>query len=224
MLMQPQYAPQPAPPPMMPPPGNPDPYEFIFKAPQPPQKGGLLPNPRSKRGRIMVVVGLLMVLLIGAIVMSSLLSNAGKTGTQSLVDLSARQQELIRLSQLGATKAKSKTTKDLALTTQLTILSDQQRLLARLAKSGVKVSTLQLNLRRNSQTDSSLTLADQNNQFDDIFTQTLTSQLSNYQVAVKGVLSVSTGVTIRTLLSTEFTNASTLLGPVTNTGNTPSSS
>lgn len=201
-----------APPPMAQPTESDDPYKFIFDPNKGPPKK-LIPSTSTKRGRILVIgVGLIVLVIIISIV-SSLITNAGQAGTKDLIDLAQRQQEIVRVAQIGTTKAKEQDTLNLAVNTQLAVASDQQQLLAKLKKSNIKLRSKELSLRLNSRTDALLVQAEQNNQFDEIFTKTIMSQLTSYQKAINKSYTTNSGQNTRTLLKTEFNNAGKLIGP-----------
>ncbi len=204
-------APNPAPPPMAQPSESDDPYKFIFDPNKEPAKK-LLPSTNTKRGRILIIAVGLIVLLIIISLVSSLITNAGQAGTKDLIELAQRQQEIVRVAQIGVTKSKGQDARNLATNTQLTVASDQQQLLVKLKKSKKKISSKELGLRLNNRTDVLLRQADQNNQFDETFTKTITSQLTTYQKAITKSYGTNTDKTIRGLLKTEYNNATTLIG------------
>ena len=201
----------------MPPVQDPNnPYHFIL-SPQQNAKKSLLPvpQPSSKKGRILTVCALLVVVFIVFSLVSSLLSSQGKASQEQMVSIAARQQELIRVSTIGAQKAKSQEAKNLALTTQFTLTTDQIKLQATMLKSGIKLTSIQLNSRKNIKTDAQLIQADQTNQFDEVFSKTVTDELTSYQQAISTAFKQQKGPVTRALLTTEFNNAAIIIGPKT---------
>jgi hypothetical protein len=174
----------------------------------------LLPSGSTPKGRILIVVGGVFILVIAGLIVAGLLGSSGQNSTQTLVSVTAHQQELIRISQLAVTTAKNRDTQNLAITAQLSVTSDQHQLLTRLNRSNVKVTKLQLSSRKNSQTDAQFTQASQANQFDSIFKQSLNDELVSYQKAIKAAYDANSGQSTRALLNTEFKNAGALLGSV----------
>lgn len=212
MSMQTTNAPNPSPPPMAQPSESDDPYKFIFEPNKGPTKK-LIPSTNTKRGRILVIGAGLIVLLILISTVGSLITSAGQGGTKDLIDLAQRQQEIVRVAQIGMTKSKGQNTRNLAVNTQLTVASDQQQLLAKLKKNKISIKPKELSLKLNSRTDALLVKADQNNQFDEIFTKTIVSELTSYQKAINKSYDSNSGLTTRALLKTEFNNAAKLVGP-----------
>lgn len=212
MVMQPNNTPNQAPPPMSQPSESDDPYKFIFDPNKEPARK-LMPSTNTKRGRIVVIgVGVIILLILFSFV-GSLISNAGQAGTKDLIELTQRQQEIVRIAQIGITKSKGQDARNLAINTQLTVASDQQQLLVKLKKSNKKLSPKELGLRQNNRTDALLVQADQNNQFDVTFIKTITSQLTSYQKSINKSYDTNTGKTIRGLLKAEYNNATILIGP-----------
>ncbi|GAC1387892.1 MAG: hypothetical protein NVS1B7_2170 [Candidatus Saccharimonadales bacterium] len=213
--MQPQQIPQPAPPPMIPSQNSSNPYNFILNPQQPPKKRLLLSSSSPKARIITVLAGLLALIVLGSI-MSSVISSSAGAGTKSLIDIAGQQQELVRISKIGTTSAKSKTTLNLAITTQLVVSSDQASLLSLLKRSNIKLNLAQLNSHKNLQTDALLTQASQTNQFDDVYAQIQQRELNNYQLAIKTAYTKNKGLAARKLLNREFDNSKTLVIPSVN--------
>jgi hypothetical protein len=200
--------------PQAPPPVGQDPYHFIMNPPEAPKKGKLpLPQTSSKRGRFIVVAVIALLAMIVVSIVLSVFSNLSQEGTNDLIELAQRQQEIIRIADIGITKAKSQETQSLAVTTKLAMGSDQQQILNRLAKNKVKLKAAELNLRKSTQTDALLVQADQKNQFDEAFTKTVQSQLINYQQAIKKTYDANNSKSARTMLTTMNDNANKLLTP-----------
>ncbi len=183
MLMQPNQYP-PAPPPMHSP-NNPglNPYDFLLDKPK--KSKSFLPSGNSTKQRIIIVVVIIIIIFVAGSIILSLLGSSGKSASDDLLVVAQKQTEIIRVTNIGYTKARDKSTKNLALTAELSILSDQAPLLVAMKKSGIDVSKSQLVLGKNTSTDAKLTLADQDNNFDDVFNQTLIGSLGSYQTAVK---------------------------------------
>jgi hypothetical protein len=196
----------PAPPPMTPA-GGQNPYDFIMNE-QPPKKSLFSGN--SMKQRIMIVVGGGLVLLIIFMVIFSVLAGNKKTNIQELVAIAQQQSELIRISGIGVQKARSTTAKNLAITTQLSITSEQQALVATLKNQGRKLSSKDLALGKNSKTDTLLTQGEQNNRFDEVFIDEIQKELLAYQKSVKSAYQSATNTKVKQALQIQFKNASIL--------------
>src|SRR5580765_5748058 len=120
MVMDPNLAP-PAPPPLQP--GTPakNPYEFITQG-TPPVKKGLFSG-NSKKARILLVVGGLLILAIIASIIIGLVSGSNKGPKDDYLSLLQQQTEIIRICGIATTKAKQAEAKNLAVTTNYTLSS-----------------------------------------------------------------------------------------------------
>lgn len=209
MVMQPNN-PIPAPPPINPqnmPTGN-NPYDFITNPNEQKPSKFKLPSGNSKTQRIIIVIGFLVLVIIVFALVSSFLGRGDKAQKEQLTVVVTKQKELIRISEIGVKKARSNEAKNLAITTQLSLTSEQPELKEALKGLGVKE-------RANSQSkinDDELTKAEQSNNFDAVFLEMLKADLTDYaktlQTAYQGTESKNT----KTALESQFNNAATLAG------------
>mgnify|MGYP007083597512 CR=1 FL=1 len=157
-------------------------FDFIMN-PQKPQKPSLLPGgPKIK----MVILGLgivTVVIVLLAIILG--VFSSGDATTEALVKISQQQTEIIRIATDGNKKAGSEKTRKLASMTSMTIATDQQNMLSYLAKQKRKVKPKELNLLVDKKTDTKLAAASSNGRYDEVFTQILLEQLTQYQTALK---------------------------------------
>jgi hypothetical protein len=181
-------------------------YDFIVNANHKPKKP-LLPGGNSKQGRILIVGGGLMALLIIGVIVMSLISSAGKGNQETLLKAAQEQAELIRVSKIGIDKARDPATLNLAMTTNLSLQSDQAALLKHL-----KTNSKQLALGKNTKTDVAFTNAEQSNRFDEVFTQTIQAELATYQKTLKSAYNGSSGKTLKATLAEQYTHAGVLVG------------
>lgn len=182
-----------------------NPYDFIVNTNHKPKRP-LLPGGNSKQARIFVVFGgVLVLIIVGAIVMS-LITAASSTGHKTLVEAAQQQTEIIRVSKIGVAKARDPVTLNLAVTTNLSLQSDQAALLKQ-----VKVTPKELALGRSTKTDIALTTAEQSNQFDQVFTKTIQSQLATYRSTLKKAYDSSSSKKLKATLADEYTHAGLLV-------------
>src|ERR1700741_2921203 len=180
-------------------------YNFIMDANHKPKKP-LLPGGNSKQGRIMIVVGgVVLLLVIGSVVMM-LLASAGKSEKQNLTKAAQQQAEIIRISKIGIDKARGSTARNLAMTTNLSMQSDQIVLL----KQG-NVSAKEAALGKNTKTDVTLTSAEQSNKFDEVFTQTLQAELKDYQMTLVNTYHGAKNKTLKATLDAQYQHAYILI-------------
>lgn len=206
--MQPQNLP-PAPPPISPngqPSGQ---YDFLFH--EPPKKSKLPINLNSSnlKQRVLLVGGGAVVLLLLGMIVFGLLNSGSKGGQAEILKIAQTQAELVRVSEIGKTKARTTTAKNLAVITSLSITSDQASLVKTISP---KPSSKVLALGKNKNTDDLLTLADQNNNFDAAFVTEIQKELKDYQVAVKKAYDQTSNKKTKAVLAEEYKNASVLAG------------
>jgi hypothetical protein len=155
-------------------------YDFIMNHPGAPRKSMLSGNSTKQRALI-VAVGVL-ILIILAVVVSNVLSSAGKVQKQRLFELAQTQTEIIRLTSVADSKATTQTTRTLAATTRLTVESSRQEVLSALSARGMKkIKDKELALGRNTKSDTLLNEAIPNNRFDETYKSLLQTQLTDYQ-------------------------------------------
>lgn len=164
-------------------PGNP--YDFIFNSPSPPQKGFGAAGGSGMKKRILIAGVGATVLVIFAIIATSFLGSAGKADNAALLSMVEQQHEIMRLADVGISKAKGPEAQNLAITTKLTLASSQKDIQSYATKRGVKIDQKLLSEKKNSKTDAALTAAEQSNRFDEAFIQVLESHLAKYQASLK---------------------------------------
>lgn len=186
-----------------------NPYQFIVDASH--QKKSPVPNfGASKQSRLFIVLGGALVLLILGIIFASFLSNASKAGQDEILKATQQQTELVRISEIGLKLAKGSSAKNLATSVSVSLKSDQATLLATLKSNDIKVSDKQLALGKNSKTDALLTSAEQSNKFDEVFIQTIQTQLVDYQKTLKSAFDKSDSKKVQDALDTQYKTAGLL--------------
>ncbi len=197
------------PPPMAPPQGN-NPYDFIVNPGSIPKKKLGLPSGNSKGQRVLIIVGGVILLIVAASFILNLLGSGSKKARLELITVAQKQTELIRIADIGMKKARNSEAKNLAITTKLTIMSEQPVLVSTINKLGKKVDTKQLVLGKNTKTDQLLTQAEQSNNFDDVFIKEIQSELTDYAKATKTAYNNNQGKKTKDALALQFKNAATL--------------
>jgi hypothetical protein len=186
-----------------------NPYQFIVDTDHT-KKKPLVPSGNSKQSRIFIVLGGVLILIIIGSIVAALISNAANAGKADLLKVAQTQAELVRVSELGMTRAKGASAKNLATTVNLSLQSDQAALVASLKSTGVKVSTKELALGKNPKTDVALTAAEQANKFDEVFTETIQTQLVAYQRLLKDAYDKADSEKLKQTLSDQFNTADLL--------------
>lgn len=190
-------------------PTNSDPYGFIMNSPSKPHRNI---GPTGTAGRVALVAGGLIVLIILGIIVSALLSSGDKAQTQRLVEVAQRQTEIIRLSAQADKKTKVLSTRSFALTTRVSMESSQKDVTDLLAKRGVKEKSLnaQLTGAKNAKSDAALVEAEKNNRFDETFIEIINNELTNYQKLLEAA-NQSANKSEKEVLKKSFAGATTLL-------------
>jgi hypothetical protein len=157
--------------------------------PQHNQKRGLLGGGSSTTKLLLIAGAALVLIIIVVIVISQLSGNKGNpTG---LVALAQTQQEVIRVATDGGKNAKSTGLQNFAVTTAVSVSSDQHQLLAELQKQGTKLKTKDLELGKNAQTDRALAAAQAANTYDTTFTTTMENELDDYQAKLEDAAKIA---------------------------------
>lgn len=211
LSMQPDTSPPPAPPPVVPKPQEQkNPYEFITDPKKPPKKSllpGLPKGDNKKQNALILVVGGLVGVTI-LVLLFSLVFGSRVSNKDQLKALAVKQNELIRVADIGTQKARTTQGQNLATTAKLTFSSQQQPLLDTLKKQKVKLSKKELAKGVDSSTDAKLTQAEQNNRFDEVFIALLSTQLRAYQQDLKAAYDNTSNKSIKTLLNDQYKNSS----------------
>ena len=158
------------------------PYDFILSPQQSPKKRF------SLGGNFAAVIGLLVgggVLII--VVAALLLNTFSSSGTdkESLIGLAQTQTEIIRIARQGTDDRNQQATKNLAITIEVTTMTQQQGVLALLNEMGITPKDKDLALKQDAATDERLASARATSTFDTTFVQIIQKQLQDYAVALK---------------------------------------
>ena len=207
--MQPQY-PSPAPPPVVPTGNGQQQYDFIFNDGKPVKKS-LIPGGGSKKNRLIIAGVGAVILIMLIVIIAGLINNASKGDTSALVSAAKQQQELIRVADIGIDKAKTQAAKNIAITTKLALASQQTEMQAAITTAGLNSKKV-LTGSKNTETDSKLTTAEQNNRFDEEFLGIMSTSLTEYQKTVKTAYDNATSKKLKTALTTQYKSANTLAG------------
>lgn len=203
------------------PPSHPASYDFIMNPAAPPKKP-LLPSGSNLAVRIgLVAGGLLVLLILFSIVKSLVVQSPDLTG---FVVIAQDQQELIHLVSNTASNGQSglsSNNKNLAATAQLSLSSNQSRVLQYLAANHKKVRSKDLNLKLSSTLDNQLANAQTAGTYDSTFQSIIASQLKTYISDLSSTYRSSSAKQQkgRALLKSLYAQASLLQNQVGSTGN-----
>lgn len=157
-----------------------DPYDFIRQSGRP-QSSSPLSSNTSSTSRIAIVASGAAVLIILAIVFIKVLSAPSDPTVALLTRLAQQQTELARVAAEPAQGTAAQPTLNFAMTTSLTLQSDQQSLLGMLASAGKTPDPAVLSATQNATTDTTLTTAKANGNYDTTFVNIAQNQLTTYQ-------------------------------------------
>lgn len=196
-----------------------NPYDFIMNPGTNQQKRGLVGGGNSFVGKIVLIVGGAVVFMIVVAVLLSLFAG-NKTNITDLTTLAETQNEIVRVAYIGTSgSATDQSVKNFATTTQFSVQTQQNQLVAYLGTLGTKVSAKQLGLKKDTTTDTKLNAALSNSTFDVAFTQELQNQLTDYAGTIKKMYAGSTSTKEKSLLKTDFEQVQLLLKQAPNTAN-----
>lgn len=140
------------------------------------------------------------------------LIGGGSDRTASLLDLAQDQTEIIRVADLAKTErsVRQTTTQNLAANTSISLTTSKLEVMEILKSQNIKEA--QLGLKKSAKTDALLASAAANNQYDEVFTTTLTSKLEAYQTKVKTLFGSSKSAKEQQALKNAFESVTILLG------------
>lgn len=186
-------------------------YDFIineekkYKAPS--KKGK---NNNSSLGRIGIVLGGLVGLIIVGMLVFTLLTSGSDSTAEKLVSLSGKQTEIVRIASLGATGARTTAGKNYATTVRATIQADLTTTQGLITKSGIKVDPVLIAAAKNTKTDQVLNAASQNNKFDEVFMAQMSTLLTAYQRDLQKLYAETSNKATKATLQTLYKNAAAL--------------
>lgn len=166
-----------------PPPAN---YDFIVNPAQPPKKsGGKVSNIANNAFimKLLVIIGGTVVLIIGVTVLVNVIFG-NKTNYNDLIGITQTENELIRVSAMGA-GSNSASVRNAAVNTRLTLISQQGQWLTYLAKFNHKVPAKQLALKKNTNTDKQLSAASAGSTFTVTYIGIMRKSLTDYAGELK---------------------------------------
>ncbi len=189
-------------------PGHPSQYDFITNPAKTAKKPPLL-SKNNRSGLIKLVLIVLGVLVLITAAVSMLFG--GDSNRETLLTVARKQSQIIAIATSGADKAGSNQAKALALSTQLTITTDQWALINQLTKNGDKVKGKEYQSAPSSQVTSELTTAERNGRFDEVFSNIIKQQLTEYQRDLQAANTALDSKTAKIMIAKDYENAGLLL-------------
>ncbi len=189
-------------------PAHPSQYDFITNPAKTAKKPPLL-SKGNRSGLIKLVLIVLGVLVLITAAVSMLFG--GDSNRETLLTVARKQSQIISIAESGADKAGSNQAKALALSTQLTITTDQWALINQLTKNGGKVKGKEYKSTPSSQVTSELATAERNGRFDEVFSNIIKQELAEYQRDLQTANSSVSSKSAKLLLAKDYENAGLLL-------------
>ena len=187
----------------------PQPYDFIVN-PGEVTKKSIIPGGSSKIVKVLIVLAGILVLFIVFSLVKGLLS--GQSNIPSLITVTQDQQTILLLTKDSGTRPKlSVTNSNVAINTQLSVSSSQSELIAYIAKNGKKLSSKDLGLGIDAQTNAALNAATTDTGYNETFKQSLKEKINKYMIDLKQAYAKTSGKKGRALLQNDFKQAELLL-------------
>jgi hypothetical protein len=200
-----------------PPSTNGNPYTFITNpAGAPVKKPGFSGGVNDMQRRIIIVAGLVVLLIICAVVFSSIISNANKGNLAQLTSVLQDQAEIVHIAALMPAEAVNQSTKNVTATVTVTMPSAESQLLSLIKKEGHKISTTQQDAKELKSIDNQINTAIQVSQYDQVFLGILQTQLTQYENDLKAAYAAKPNIAQANLLKTDYNGAVLLQTMTTN--------
>lgn len=183
-----------------------NPYDFLEKQARSPRFGGA-----SKKSLVLFFGGIVLLLIIIAVVASALL-RGNDSAELALRSVAIRQNEIISLTSI--TEVRDNTggaVKAAVATINLSVQSDNTKLLGTLAARGIKWEEKSLASSAIAQNESQIETAVAAGTLDDTVTSILASSLSNYRDALSSAFQQTSNADIQQQLQTSYNNTELLV-------------
>ncbi|MEO5627515.1 MAG: hypothetical protein ABIQ89_01345 [Candidatus Saccharimonadales bacterium] len=191
-------------------PGGNEQYDFILNGGQKAKKS-LVPRGGSRKQRtIIAVVGVVVVLFLFGIILSLVLSS-GSGSKQLMLDVAKTQTEIVRVSKDGSSKARDSATQSFVQTVNITVSSDLNQTTTLLTKQGIKVDPKAMARGASSETDATLSSAEQAGRYDEAITTNLEASLAAYKTQISQAFAKVSSASQKKLLQQLFANVEALI-------------
>ncbi|HSX34212.1 MAG TPA: hypothetical protein VLF62_01035 [Candidatus Saccharimonadales bacterium] len=191
------------------PPNNP--YDFITSAQQKPPRAPGTVGGNSFIGRLLLIVGGAVVfMVVGAVVVNLLFSS--KTNVGSLIAITQTQQEIIRVAGQGSDQGVSdQVIAGSGMNARLVLTTQQQNMLTYMGTQGKNVNKKELDLKKDTKTDTQFAQAKATSTFDIVYAQVLTQELKDYAASLKTAYNNASSTEMKTLLAKDYNETQLLL-------------
>ncbi len=194
---------------MVPSVSGPNQYDFIVNANNKHSTSWLVAAPLKTRITVVSVGGLVLLLIIWIGI--ALLTASSGGSAQNFTVLTQEQAELVRISQEPANDHTLGPIQDFAVTTEVSLASDQQAFLTYLQATGTTLSSQVLAARHNTQSDSQLAAAKQAGTYGQTYTSITQGELNSYAAGLRQAFSATSNVHERQLIDNAYRHAELLI-------------
>jgi len=190
--------------------GGHNPYEFIMSSQHKPKHSPFGGGQSSSMRLLFIVVGAAIVVMIVGFIVATVLPGGGSTDT--LKSLAQQQQEIVRVAAQGeASTVTNEDTRGLAYTVDLSIGTSQVKLLDYLKTNGTNMSTKDLELKKDANTDTALQNALSNNNYDSVFKQKLSDLIQTYTTDLQTAYKNTSNTDLKQILGSSYSAGKLLL-------------
>lgn len=199
-------------------------YDFIVDNGRPVKKGLFgRPSPigaPSNGGSGFIkrlLIGIVGFAILAAVILTgiSYYISSKSSSAQDMLHIAADQTEIIRIANIGMKQARSTEAQVLASTTRYSLQSDLNNSLLALKKHHLKVTAASLATSKNTKADTLLSVASQNNRFDEEYLNIIHTMLVSYQLKVKTAYDASKDTFDKQSLAASYDHINTILGQPT---------
>lgn len=194
-----------------------NPYDFIMNPGKPPKKALGLGSNNFVFTLVLIIGGAVLFMILLAVILNAV--SGSSLSKSDLISLTQTENELSRVSQQAATTATQQTTKNLAVTIEFTMNTQQKHILQFLANNNVKVGAKDLKLKQNATTDQQLASARATSTFDLVFSQLIQDQLESYANNLKNLHSKAANKTESDITSDYYEQTQLLISQIPYTQN-----
>jgi len=161
-----------------------------------------------------LVIGGAVILMIILAVVVNLMGSSKPSNTEQMVSLIQSQNEIVRVSHEGASSAVRQTTKNLAVTAEYAMLTQQQFTTNYLAQHGRVLGEKEGTLKQNARTDQQFTTAKATSTFDLVYSQVMQNLLTTYATDLKQVFNTTQNPETKKLLGTYYEETQLLISQI----------
>jgi predicted outer membrane protein len=195
-------------------------YDFIMNPGTPPRKS-MFGGGSSLAMRVLMVVGGVFVLMIIAAVLLQVIGGGGaKFNKGAMLSVVQDQAEIVRLGDRGVKDSTSQAIKNFAITTSLSIKTEQAVLLKYLAENGYKPNDKTLVFKQSAATDTQLDEAKSSSTFDTAYAGIMKQSLEAYKQDLTTAYNSAKSDSTKSVLKVRYSAADTLLVQLTGQSST----